>query len=507
MVPKTVMKRVEKLEKRWLPKWLLILLFVVLILRIPSFFEPFSYGDEMIYLTLGNAVRQGEVLYSNVHDNKPPLLYFTAAAAGNVFWFKIFLACWNIFSIVIFAKLCQTLFPKNKRLKKVSTAVFAILTTIPLLEGNIANAELFMVGFTLLGFYILTSQKLNFKNILISGILFSLATLFKIPAAFDIPAIVLFWIVSEKVTQKNLLKTFRKTIILFTGFMIPITFFFVWYYLRGAFEEYFVAAFAQNFGYLSSWRPSDAKLNFVERNMPLLIRFTILFVSFLLLFAKRRKLSKNFIFITSWLLLSLFAVTLSERPYPHYLIQSVPAISLFIGLLFAGKTINQVLVIIPLTITFFVPVYYKFWIYPTLPYYVRFAKFATGSISKEQYFQTFGEDTNRNYKIANFITKITDKNDKVFVWGDSSSIYAISRRLPPIKYVADYHIRDFYSNRAILEKITQDSPKVVVFVPKSKNFPELSAFVQNNYILLSKIEGVEIWKIISPEARSFLSNF
>ena len=51
------------LDKIHAPTWLVILFAIVLILRIPSFFEPFSYGDEMIYLALGEGLRQGMVFY------------------------------------------------------------------------------------------------------------------------------------------------------------------------------------------------------------------------------------------------------------------------------------------------------------------------------------------------------------------------------------------------------------------------------------------------------------
>ena len=42
----------EKLHLPTLPNWLVGILALVLILRIPSFFEPYYYGDEMVYLTL-----------------------------------------------------------------------------------------------------------------------------------------------------------------------------------------------------------------------------------------------------------------------------------------------------------------------------------------------------------------------------------------------------------------------------------------------------------------------
>jgi len=98
------------LAKLHTPVWLFILLVVVFILRIPSFFEPYSYGDEMIYLTLGEAIRQGVPLYLGVHDNKPPLLYILAAISGRLFWFKAILAIWHLITVFIFWKLSEVLF-------------------------------------------------------------------------------------------------------------------------------------------------------------------------------------------------------------------------------------------------------------------------------------------------------------------------------------------------------------------------------------------------------------
>ena len=183
------------LDKLHLPHWLTILLAVVLVLRIPSFFEPFSYGDEMIYLTLGEAIRRGVPLYSGIHDNKPPLLYILAAIAGNVFWFRVILAAWMFITTVAFWKLTQVLFEKNPKARKIATIAFAILTTIPLLEGQIANAEIFMLGPTIAAFLVLLTKKLTPKNLFFSGLLFSIATLFKVPAAFDVPVIITFWLI------------------------------------------------------------------------------------------------------------------------------------------------------------------------------------------------------------------------------------------------------------------------------------------------------------------------
>lgn len=491
------------LEKIHLPHWLTILLAIVLILRIPSFFEPFSYGDEMIYLTLGEAVRQGKTLYLFAHDNKPPLLYLIAAIAGNVFWFKVILAGWMLATTVIFWRFVQALFPKKEKLQKIATVIFAIFTTIPLLEGHIANAELFMIGPTMLAFYILLSKKLSFKNVFVSGMLLSASSLFKIPAAFDIPAIVFFWLIIGGLKFKSIKETIKNTAVLFVGYALPIGFTFIWYWSKGAFNEYLVGAFLQNVGYLSSFRPGDIREPFLVRNAPLLTRAGLVGVGILAVSVFRKKLSKQFIFLTIWLLLTLFAVTLSERPYPHYLIQSLPAASIMAAMLFSLRTIEQTLVVLPLTAMLFVPIYFNYWHYKTLPYYERFIKFSTGSITKSEYLNSFGGHIEPSYEIADFISISTERHDPVFVWGpDSSLIYALSRRLPPIKYVAQYHISDFSNSEEVLESLENTNPKLIILLPNSPEFGDIIPFLRKNYILVQEVDGAEIWSLVSPDVRS-----
>ncbi len=482
------------LEKIHCPPWICLLISLVLILRIPSFFEPYSYGDEAIYLTLGEGVRQGVTLYQNLHDNKPPLLYLLAAVAGNLFWFKVILAFWSLVTIILFWRLSEVILPKNEKGQKIATIIFALLTTIPLLEGNIINAELFMIGPIIAGILIIFTQKNSVKNLLSAGVLFGIAALFKIPAAFDLPAIIFFWLIIGGLTKVNLKDVVKNTLILATGFALPILITIVWFGLKGSLGEYLSAAFLQNVGYLSSWRPSDVQKPFLVRNLPLLIRAGIVLLGSIILYLRRTKLSKWFIFLCLWLVFGLFAVTLSERPYPHYLIQIVPSFSFLLAMLFTNKTIEQSLTIIPLILVFFVPVYYKFWYSPTTPYYLRFIRFISGNISKNQYFNEFGAATTTNYKIADFLANSSQKTDRIFVWGpDSPVIYSLSHRLPPIKYVAEYHVNEFADKKEVAQSLSSSRPRFIVVTANSTPFPELIPLLKKNYILINTIDGAEIW--------------
>ncbi len=487
----------NKLHLPSLPNWLLIVLALVLILRVPSFFEPYSYGDEMIYLTLGQGVRQGVTLYKDLYDNKPPLLYLTAALSENLFWFKAILAFWNLATIVLFYKLSLILFEKQKNTQKLATFLFALLTTIPLFEGNTVNAELFMIGPSIGAFLILLSGKLNFRKIFIAGVLFGIATLYKVPALFEAPVIVFYWIITGnlKTEWRSLIKN---TLTLISGFILPIALSLTWYFFQGTAGEYVRAAFLQNIGYLSSFRPSDVQKSFIIRNAPLLLRAGFVLMGTALLYLFRKKLTSRFVLLSIWTLFSLFAITLSERPYPHYFIQAVAPVSFFLAILFTEKSFEQSLVVIPLAVSFFVPVYYKFYYYPTTSYYLRFIKLATGKISKQTYFANFGANTSRNYKLADFLASSSSPSDRIFMWDSESPIvYALSRRLPPIKYTVPYHVDDYSNKKAIAAEIIKKQPKFVVLT-MGNSIPELSRFVKTKYILVNQIENAGVWARLDP---------
>ncbi|HKZ35580.1 MAG TPA: hypothetical protein VJ242_02585, partial [Patescibacteria group bacterium] len=221
---------------------LILILALVFLLRLPSWYEPYWYGDEGIYLVLGQGLRQGLVWYRDLHDNKPPLLYLLAAIAGNVFYFRLILTIWFGATVILFFKLMKWLLPKSPRAWYIATLTLVGLTTV--FEGNIANAEIFMALPIIAGMLLL----LTGRRYLLAGLMFSLAFLLKVPAAFDFAAAILWLAALPAIALAT------------AGFTLPILATLIYYSIVGGFEPYLRSALLQNVGYLSSWGGSNQGL-------------------------------------------------------------------------------------------------------------------------------------------------------------------------------------------------------------------------------------------------------
>ncbi|MGI6278241.1 MAG: hypothetical protein ACOYJ8_00250 [Patescibacteria group bacterium] len=488
------LEKIESKTKNW-PAFLLVLLFLILVLRLPSLFEPFWYGDEGIYLTLGQSVRQGQTLYRDIHDNKPPLLYWLAAIAGNVFWFRFILLVWMMGTTIAFFKLAKKFF-KSKNLTLVLTTLFVFLTSLPIFEGPITNAEHFFIGLVILGVYFFLEEKLWH-----SGLMMGAAFLFKSPPLFDWSALLIFSFLLSFTLAKNKEDFFAKVKAkapLVIGFLIPPLLTFVFYALRpGALFYYWESAWLQNLPYLSSWGgQKEASL----LSNQLFWRGIILMIVLLGIFWQRKFFLKNkrFLLVFLWLFLAIFGAFLSSRPYPHYLLQVVAPLLILFGFLFVflfEKKIRLLLVgIIP--VVFLVAGFfsYHFYTHTVVSYYQNFAQFALGRKNRQEYFSWFGQDVLENYQVVEFISQALPWNEEIFVWGNQPHIYALSRHLPAGRYTVAYHIRDFDRHQEVLSAIKTNLPKIVVYDRDYRySFPDLLTFLNKNYYPIEEFGSLQVW--------------
>ena len=482
--------------------WFLLLSsFFFFLLRLPSLFEPYWYGDEGIYQVLGIAIRHGRLLYRDIWDNKPPLLYILYGMFNSdQFAVRLVSLVFGVLSMIAFYFLTKTLFQNKPRLTYWITGLFGLLFGLPLIEGNIANAENFMLLPTILASLLLlrsTKYRLHNTNYLIlAGGLVSAAFLFKVVAIFDFAAFFLFLlfinappdlsIKNWKALKSFLISEVKNFTPFLIGFLSPILLVALFFLFKGAIKDFLAASFVQNVGYVGYGN----KL-IIPQGL-LILKLLILALLSLFLFAKRSKFSRTFIFISLWFAFSLFNSFFSQRPYTHYLLVLIPSFCFFVGLFFEELKLRKLtgaLIIISLLL-----IIKNFWFYgKTIYYYQNFISFVTNQKSVISYRAFFDSKTPRDYQLVQFIKIHTKPGDNIFIWGNNAQVYALSNKLPPGRYAVAYHIAEYKDGiQNTKNGIDRNKPKLIIVMPDVPQLP----FPLLNYKVKSNIENVLIYERI-----------
>jgi hypothetical protein len=472
----------------WLLKYeaLVFIICLVILLRIPSLFEPYWYGDEGIYLTIGKAIRAGVPLYTGIHDNKPPLLYFAAAlSGGNQFWFKFIATIWVVAEIPVFWCLAKKMFSKEKYVY-LSTAIFAFLICWPKLEGNIANAEIFFLLPTLIAFNMLWRDVLNFRKIFWAGFLFGIGGLFKMPAIIEAGVWPIWWLSGK---DKN---WFKKSLVLGVGVMMPIILSVGYYAVQGGAREYLTAAWAQNLPYLSSWKATSSEKGIYSVKGRALVTLGLILAVWLV----SKKEDKKIRILGWWFVITLFSSLLSGRPYPHYLLQIIGSLALWLILLLAGTKKEKGLGLIFAALLVATTQVFNFYGYRVVSYYDNFINFALNKKTKAEYFSWFDAKVNDNYEIAGKITAGSQPEDRIFVWGDEPMIYAISGLLPTGKYTVKYHIKDFRAEETTMKALKLNLPKYIVSFGNEDELPGLELLLKQDYLIQGTVGKALVYRRI-----------
>lgn len=496
--------RLKTFENDFASWFLLISVFIFSFLRVPSLVEPDWYGDEGIYQIVGIGIRSGRLLYKEILDNKPPVLYgLYAFFNGDLFYLKLLSLFFGAVAIIVLFFIARDLFQK-KIAVYISVAFFALLFGLPILEGNIANAENFMLAPILISAYLLIfiaeKRTKGIAPYIGAGLFLSLAFLTKIVAIFDFAAFLLILIVArlydkvyDDVKEKGFLHVFRNRPILLefrnelvfiASFVLPVVLVSLYFLSRGSLFYFLQAALLQNVGYVSYGNYFLFPMGF------LFFKLILLAVSLLLTIRFRKEIGFVGIFILIWFFFSVFNAFFAERPYIHYLLVLLPSFSLLLGYIFEkGKflVLNLFLFVI---FTIFLARYFA--LYPhNFSYYQNYFDFILGRKNIFSYQSFFDANATRDFDIASFI-KSKAKEESVFVWGDSAQIYAMAGKLPPGRYTVAYHILFYKDGLAETKKsIDEKKPKYIIAIRSAREMlPLLDSYV----LKLDLLKDVKVYE-------------
>lgn len=455
-----LLKRIERSYSFW---FLLIISGVFFILRLPSLFEPYWYGDEGIYQAVAMLVNSGADLYSGAWENKPPLLIVLYALFNSdQFLLRSLSLIFGLISIWFFYFVAKKLFSGSKYASVVSTSIYAIIFGTRLIEGNVANAENFMLLPILVAALLIISAESFKKSRQIlayfsAGLLLSFAFLTKIVAVFDFLTFGFFLFINSLSDFKNDLV--KKIIPFVLGFFIPILVIIFYFYIIGNFKDFSDAFLVSNVGYVG------INNSFIIPQGFLILKALVLALFLLIILWKRDNYSKSVLFILIWFTFSLFSAFFSQRPYTHYLLMFLPAFCLMIGAIIEYKKLRLTLFTY-LLIAFFTVTFVFDFKGELFKYYENFALYLVNKKDVNSYQAFFDKNTPRDYEIAMYIRANTTDEDKVFIWGNNAQVYKLANKTPIVRYTVAYHITFFPTGVSDMTKaINEQKPRLIVIMP------------------------------------------
>ena len=528
---------------------LVFLLAFAVLLRIPSYFEPYWYGDEAIYLTIGHALNQGKILYKDIVDHKTPMIYLFATV-GSQLGFRLLLTLWLLPAFASFFYLTKQFFLSTK-IASMLTALCIIGLSIPTFEGLIPNGELFVLGFFLPGLALLyhtlihtpayaypsirRKSLLNAKQLyllvrhtvtittkiklLVVGILFGFAILTKVPAVFDVfSAYLLVFLLqfSKKSAKTNWLagtiQALAQYFWLTLGVILPILISIMFFLFLGSIQDYLQFGLLYNLHYSGTWIPTSSLfLSSAFYSLPFKLGLLVVAtVSFLTLV---KKLPPQFLFTISWAWWALIASTLSNRPYPHYFLQVIPALVLLVGFLVLQlysfmksqkKSVQKYALYFLTSCTTLAMVAYAngalgIWEnrYSSGNYYSKFFQVATGKMSTQAYQQSFNWLIEDNAVATSFIT--ATQPSEIAIWGNNPLLYAQTKTSSADRYTVLFHVEDLNQLEQSQNRIITKSPEYVILMKNVDPPEKLLRFVNNNYIPKLDLDSMTVWQKRSLE--------
>lgn len=463
------MKLISRLEKNASFWFLLLASLLFFILRWPSLFEPYWYGDEGIYQAVGMLIRNGAPLYSGAWDNKPPLLYVLYAMFNSdQFSLRLLSLFSGIFSVWAFYFLSKRLLPKSKYAAIISTLIYVFAFGTRLVEGNIANAENFMLLPILVSAYIISSgdfikKAWHFKFHFLAGFFLSLAFLTKIVAAFDFLALLFFIVIDHEKDLKDKLN--KRALPFILGFGIPITITLGYFFITNNFKDALNGFLFSNVGYVGYGN------QFIIPQGLLYIKAGALagFLGFI--FWKRKSINRNVLLSSTWFAFSLFSVFFSQRPYTHYLIMLLPSFCLMIGTIIEEKRTRIFLLVF--LIAGYIAVINTFNLKGKIvQHYANLIAFCSNKKDTTSYQSFFDRNTPRDYELARYIKANTNENESIFVWGNNAQVYKLAEKTPIMRYTVAYHITNYKTGIIEMQSaIKNKKPKLIIIMPNVPEFP------------------------------------
>ncbi len=498
------MKRIfAQLERHHLLFFFVLIL--VFILRFPSLYEPFWYGDEGIFAAVAKAMTHGAVLYQQTWDNKPPMIYLTYAGIFSVFgvsmfWLRLVTAVVVLATAATIYEIGRVTFGRHRAI--LATLIFGVLTSLRLIEGNLALTEIYMILPISLAMYIAIRRNFAFSALLASGFLFAIASLYKQVGAFEAGALGLYLFLNGG----KFVEFIKRGFVLTVGFMVPYLVTILYFASKGIVREYIFGAYLYYKIYLGD-SPQYALLINIAKYLPVTSAFLYG------LFKKLRGVEVYYFHLfLLWGGFSFLGSYFSGRTYGHYLIQTAPAISLLLATtrldlrsikFSAARLIFIVVFVVPIIFltNFLFSNFLSGGPINQVKWWQNFLQYAQGKKTVDDYNNFFDRDVNTLMGLADSLKLNGGYGSSVYIWGDYAWLYAIDDAHSPSRYVTSFHVGEVPTGYTeVSSNLFNNSPKFIIKPQKSAGyFADLENLLALKYTLQARVDTAEVYTLRSEK--------
>jgi 4-amino-4-deoxy-L-arabinose transferase-like glycosyltransferase len=399
------------------------------VIRLPLLVYPRALDDENMYSLVANEIVDGGRPYVDAVDRKPPLLFWTYAAVfelGGKFNWKALHAVafvWTLLTMVGLYAIGAELFERETGL--VAALLYSVFQPWAFFDDLAFNGELLMnlpiVWAWAIAFR--RSSSLIRPELLASGALLGAAFLLKQPAAIAAVPLGIYLLLPSYRSSRDISSAASIThaAVLTLGFIATLTFVTVILWkqciLRDAFywtiTDHTIPHVFLTTGFLRT-------LLFVALCLPLVLGAAMGTRHNLIPWAGK---SAEKIALLGLLIASAIGVCAGGRFYPHYYIQLIPPLALLAA-----------------------PVYVRVWSRKTRSplallrpdgSYVWLAVIVI-AFSINHWRERVGPT-----EAGLYLSEHSAPDDRIFVWGQESSIYLDARRRPACRYIATFPLTGY----------------------------------------------------------------
>ncbi len=488
-------------------------LVLLLLLRLPSLFEPHWYSDEAGYATTAWLMAHGKVLFLTTWNNKPPLLFWLYQLALGIFGprelgLHLLSTATEVSALVGTWRLAsQYLSPRRVW---IATLVTAFLIATPMLNGDLALPENLLIGFTIWGMVAMTAAlrapgpRRALLPAAVSGVLFACGCLIQQTVLADLAvALLLMLVAGRRAWWPGLVMVASAAVVVvavLAPFVAAAGLHNVVYFLVTGYSSYTSYSF----------HPSLWSL------LPRLLAGVLLVAG---VFLARRWPTERLLPLV-WLATLLLCYVIPNRAYAHFLLPAVPAAALLVARvgrpdwrrwrsrarLAGAPLLGSVLVVSCLWVALFgsgVSSGSLFTLKLTGEYYPAFVGWLTGDVSETSYVMVYDPRALEEHEAVTWIRQNHLAGSTAVIWSPDAWAYLLGRLEPILPEPTIYMNSSLLGTNALLQRISRERPVVVLVTSDSyTQYGHIVPLLRRDYTEVQASTNGELWVRSNVAARA-----